>query len=105
MYKVHLRTGYPSDAAAVFAQASSLEGALGFIREYCAIEFGLLEGGWEERDGRCVMDVYDWLDLWFADPSPVAEIVAPRGFVPPVLQEHWSRTTSGTQHQSTRASP
>jgi hypothetical protein len=83
MYTVHLLKGGPSGAPAVSAQASSLEGALGFIREYCAIEFGLIEGGWEERNGRYAMEVYDWLDLWFADPPTVAEIVAPYGFVPP----------------------
>jgi hypothetical protein len=83
MYTIHLRRRYTSDAASVSAQASSLAGALGFVREHCAIEFGLIEGGWEEQDGRYAMDIYDWLDLWFADPPTVAEIVAPRGFVPP----------------------
>jgi hypothetical protein len=82
MYTVRLRRGSGPDRVAVTAEATSLASALGFVREFCGIEFDLLEGGWKEEGGRYVMYVYDWLDCWFADPPVVAEVIAPPGFVP-----------------------
>jgi hypothetical protein len=80
MFTVRL-TEETRPGASVMARAPTLEGATGFVREYFGLDFGVI-AGWEERNGRYVMDIYDWLDCWFANPPVVARIIAPRGFTP-----------------------
>jgi hypothetical protein len=86
MFVVEL-TEVARPGVSVFVRASTLDGATGFVREFCGIEFGMV-AGWEERDGRYVMDVLDWLDCWFADPPVVARITAPRNFNPARMSEY-----------------
>jgi hypothetical protein len=83
MFTVRLGPGVYLDGVSISAEAPTLEQALGFVGEFCSLKHAMLEILWQERDGRYVIDVYDWCDCWFADPPVLAQIIAPRDFTPP----------------------
>lgn len=71
-----------SRGATITARANTLAGAVEFVRACWGSPDGPLFGPCVERDGRYVIDVYDWLECWFAAPPVHARIIAPRGFTP-----------------------
>jgi hypothetical protein len=93
MFTVRL-TEETRPGASVMARAPTLEGATGFVREYCGLDFGVIPG-WEERNGLYVMDICDWLDCWFANPPVVARIITPRGFTPSKMTDFVSMIEPG----------
>ena len=80
MFKIHMGKVRDRDGTIITADAMTLARALGFIGEFYK---GQLFQSWAERDGRYVMEVFDWIDFWFDDPPVRARVKAPRGFKPP----------------------
>jgi hypothetical protein len=83
MFTIRLREGVLPGCERISAKAASLRQALDFVGEFCALQSMLMEAPWVERNGRYVMDVYDWCDCWFTDPRVLAQVIAPPGFTPP----------------------
>jgi hypothetical protein len=81
MFTIDLRQGLFSDSACLSAKAESLNNAIAFVKNF-SIDGMIIAGNWVERDGRYVMEVFDWYDCWFANPLALGTITAPVGFVP-----------------------
>ena len=64
------------------ACAVTLEGALGFVERFAPNQIGIIAQRWQERDGKYVMEVFDWCNRWCPSPPVLAEILAPDGFTP-----------------------
>lgn len=59
-------------------KAATLRQALDVVDKFAPGGCGVITSDWSERDGRWIMDLYDWCDCWFAGPHPVvARIIAP----------------------------
>jgi hypothetical protein len=65
------------------AQASTLESAFAFIKEFTIDGGTIAASSWAVRDGRFVLDVWDWNECFCPNPPVLAEIIAPLGFIPP----------------------
>jgi hypothetical protein len=82
MFTVQLSQGVYRGCATVSAKAATFRQALGFIGDLATDGAMLITGPWNERDGRYVMDVYDWCACWFSNPLVMAQVIAPPGFTP-----------------------
>ena len=89
-FEVHLCEGSRLKGAILTARTTTLANALDFIGEFFD---GPLFLHWVERDGSYLVEVYDWIDLWFNDPPVRARVMTPRGFEPPDCQV-WFRVGS-----------
>ncbi|HYV38261.1 MAG TPA: hypothetical protein VE988_21440 [Gemmataceae bacterium] len=66
------------------ARAATARQVIDFAAALAPSGFGVLESNWFERDGRYVVELYDWIDCWFTGPLPVLAVVtAPADFTPP----------------------
>lgn len=65
------------------AQASTLESAFAFIDKFTIDGGTIAASTWAVRDGRFVLDVWDWTETFCLNPPTLAEIIAPLGFTPP----------------------
>ena len=77
MFTVQLSQGVYRGCATVSAKAATFRQALGFIGDLATDGAMLITGPWNERDGRYVMDVYDWCACWFSNPLVMAQVIAP----------------------------
>jgi hypothetical protein len=80
MFKIQLSKGVHPNGTTVNAGATTLAGALDFIGEFYE---GPLLLSWIERDDLYVVEVCDWIDCGFEDPPVRAQVITPRGFMPP----------------------
>jgi len=79
MSTIELRKDVFADGTTLTAKTRSLAGAMAFVRAYSN---DAIAEPWNQREGRWVAHVYDWLELWFDGAKPFARITAPVGFVP-----------------------
>ena len=82
MFTVRMAPGVCMNFAHASARAATLNGALGFASSLAPNEMGIIVSSWHERDGKYVMDVFDWCNCWFPSPPVLAEVIAPDGFSP-----------------------
>jgi hypothetical protein len=82
MFTVKFYSGLPPNEFPATARASTVDGALGFIKAFCELPCGLIVGPWVECCGRYILDVYSWEDCWFDDPHILATVMAPQGDMP-----------------------
>jgi hypothetical protein len=84
MFTVRLAAGVCMDYSQVTAQAATIHGAVDFASEFAPNECGVIVSTWIERNGRLVLEVYDWCECCCPGPPPIlAEVIAPPGFTPP----------------------
>jgi len=66
------------------ARATTIRGALDFASAFAIGGCVVVASTRQQREGRLVIDVYDWCACWYTGPIPIlAEIIAPHGFRPP----------------------
>jgi hypothetical protein len=82
MFTIRLMPGIFPGYVAVTAKAPTLAQALAFVGEFSELQSLIIEAPWIERNGRYVMDVFDWCACWFSDPPVMAQVIAPSGFTP-----------------------
>jgi len=81
-FTVHFASGVCMGYGQATATATTVRHALDLVGEFAPSRCGVLPSYWIERDGRYIVEVYDWCDCWFADPPALAWVVAPPGFLP-----------------------
>lgn len=80
MFKVEFAEGVCLGYPRASAKAATVRQALDFAAEFAPGGFGVIASARTEREGRRVLDLYDWCDCWFSGPIPVlARVVAPPG--------------------------
>jgi hypothetical protein len=97
MFRINMRSGVlvrevrngvlswkaPFGDGLLSAEATTVESALAFIDEFTIDGSTIVAPSWIEREGRYVLDVWDWSECFCVNPPKLAEIIAPPGFLPP----------------------
>lgn len=76
MFTVEFAKGACLGYARATAKAATLRRAIDFVSAFAPGGCGVIVSEWAERDGRRVLEVYDWCECWCADPPVLARIFA-----------------------------
>jgi hypothetical protein len=80
MFTVEFAEGVCLGYGRATAKAVTVRQAIAFVEAFAPGGCGVIPSDWIVRDGRRVMELFDWCDCWFTGPIPVlARIIAPPG--------------------------